>query len=208
MVIIFFLIFEGNKSAEKYGEKFEWKIHRFASILPKLGQPPLQHTCLPSPPLSLRLLQEFREQYHGYEAFLRLPLRDDFIKFALIISPSGNPPARGDEAGLFFFPFFEGNSTLEGLFPLSSPRGLRNGNTFTRFSALAFHLFPSCIFFFFLTIVIRVHRYSKSIQFFVRRDEKCFFKRRVETSSSRDSIIRFWGKIIFEVYWNMHSSIS
>lgn len=69
--------------------------------------------------------------------------------------------------------------------------GLRNGNTFTRFSALAFHLFPSCIFFFFLTIVIRVHRYSKSIQFFVRRDEKCFFKRRVETSSSRDSIIRF-----------------
>lgn len=105
IVVIIFLIFEGNNSAEKYGEKFEWKIHRFASILPKLGQPPLQHTCLPSPPLSLRLLQEFREQYHGYEAFLRLPLRDDFIKFALIISPSGNPPARGDEADLFFFLF-------------------------------------------------------------------------------------------------------
>lgn len=122
---------------------------KFIDFLPKFGQPPLIHVSpSPLPPLSLWLLQEFREQYHGYEAFLRFPR--GMILLNLPLSFRQVETLQLEETTQSFFFRGRGETRREGvgwgLFPLS-PRGLRNGNTFTRLSSC---LSPLPYFFFFL----------------------------------------------------------
>lgn len=88
--------------------------------------PPLIHSPVSPPLLSLWLLQQFREQYHGHEALLRFPR--GMILLNLPLSFRQVETLQLEQTTRSFF------SRERGLFP-PSPRGLRNGNTFIWFNS-------------------------------------------------------------------------